>query len=490
VTELERLARGVVFGAAPEGPAESCAAFGGVVFFARDGESSEAIRVRTDAIRAAAGPSAPLCAIDQEGGRVARLTAGVAALPSMMALGATDDTQLAEQMGEQLAFDLRRAGCTLDLAPVLDLALDPRSTVIGTRALGDDPERTIPLARAFVTGLQRGGILACGKHFPGHGSTATDTHVSQATVDAGEATLRARDLLPFAQLIRVLPAIMSGHLLVPAFDAEHAAPRSYRIATSLLRDELGFEGALLTDALEMSAVEDPLETAIACLAAGTDGLVVGRDRTMAEPLVAAIVAAVEADRLDLARLRSAFGRIARLKARSAPPLALDEFPPHPGIGRRIARCAATLVRGIAHADPSSSIVVVFDSEYADGAEQIAYRHALSNEAPVLESVRLPLDPEPPFDALIERIAKHHRRPIVLMQRAHLFARQRDAIDRIVDAFPDAVVVSTREPFDIACVPRARHLLAVYGDDRAAIDGLADVLFGASAPRGSLPVRVA
>ncbi len=141
-------------------------------------------------------------AIDQEGGAVARLREGVEPMPSMMALGAAQDIELAERAGEQMAFDLRRAGCTLDFAPVLDLALDPCNAVIGTRSIGADPQQVVAIGEAFARGLQQGGILPCYKHFPGHGSTSVDSHEALPIVDADESTLRARDLVPFAAVAR------------------------------------------------------------------------------------------------------------------------------------------------------------------------------------------------------------------------------------------------------------------------------------------------
>ncbi len=131
-----------------------------------------------------------------------RLRDGVEPMPPMMALGAADDLELARRAGEQIAFDLRRAGCTMDFAPVLDLALDPRNTVIGTRSFGADPQQVAELGAAFGRGLRAGGILPCYKHFPGHGATAVDSHEALPAIEADEATLRARDLVPFAAVAR------------------------------------------------------------------------------------------------------------------------------------------------------------------------------------------------------------------------------------------------------------------------------------------------
>ena len=180
--------------------------------------------------------------MDQEGGRVARVREGVAQLPSAMALGATGDLGLTEELGALLGRDLARLGISLDFAPVADLALEPASTVIGTRAYGDDPERVAAFASAFARGLERGGVAAALKHFPGHGATATDSHLALPRVALPAAALRARDLVPFARAVaeRAASLVMTAHVVVEAFDRERPATLSPAVLTGLLREELGF----------------------------------------------------------------------------------------------------------------------------------------------------------------------------------------------------------------------------------------------------------
>ena len=208
--DLNALARGVVL-AGFEGETFDPALpqFGGYVLFARNASSLPQVRALTDALRSRAfdDGTVPLVAIDQEGGRVVRLRNGVEPMPSMMALGAAGDLELAGRAGEQVAFDLRRAGCTMNFAPVLDLALHAGNTVIGTRSLGSHPENVAALGAAFGAGLERGGIVPCYKHFPGHGATATDSHAELPRVTDDADTLRARDLVPFAAVAPTAPAM-------------------------------------------------------------------------------------------------------------------------------------------------------------------------------------------------------------------------------------------------------------------------------------------
>jgi beta-N-acetylhexosaminidase len=484
---LDALARGVIAAGFEDGEIERLPAFGGYVLFSRNGTSPSQVRTLTAHLRARSDPP-PVIAIDQEGGRVARLRDGVEPMPPMMALGAAADGDLAQRAGEQIGFDLRRAGCTMDFAPVLDLALKPRNTVIGTRSLGSDPAAVAALGRRFGRGLETAGILPCYKHFPGHGATSDDSHVELPSIDADAATLRARDLVPFAAVVPGAAACMSAHVIVRAFDAARPATLSAVVAQGLLRAELGFDGAYVTDALEMGAIADAAAGAVAALQAGADLLVVGRSSALACAAADSIVSAVESGALALERLEEAHERVRRLRLAGSAALPLDAFPPHPGVGREIARRAITLIRGMAHADPVTACAVSFEAAVASGAEELGASDRLTREAPALGQIVLALDPERDnVENALVQLAAMGRRPIVLARRAHVYAGQADAVARIVERFPDAVVVSMLEPYDLPLFGAARHLLAAYGDDAASIGGLADVLFGGSLPQGRLPV---
>ncbi len=454
--------------------------FGGFLLFADAQAPLRAVRALSDRLRARDADPPPVIAIDQEGGAVVRLRRDVEPMPSMMALGAADDVELAGRAGEQVAFDLRRAGCTLDFAPVLDLALDPQNVVIGTRSLGADPEHVAALGAAFADGMKRGGVLPCFKHFPGHGATADDSHESLPTIDVDEATLRARDLVPFAAVAPRAPAMMSAHVLVRAFDAQRPGTFSRRIACDLLRAELGFRGAFVTDCLEMQALAErgPMERAVEALAAGADVVLFSHDLDLAVGAAAALEEAVDQGRIPLERLEEAHARVMALRTAAASPLALDAFPPHPGVGREIGKRAITLLRGVPHADPVASIAISFGGSNA----------ALQREAPALEELLVSIEPAAAeIESILERLGERRRRPLLLTRRAHRYPAQALAIARVLDRYPDALVVSLLEPFDLPLFGNARHLLAAYGDDIASIGGLADTIFGGAMPTGSLPI---
>lgn len=476
---------------------------GGVVLFARNVTTPEATRALTAALRAALGGEAePSLCIDQEGGRVARIPSDTP-LPSMLALGATHDPALAERAGRALATTVRSVGANVDFAPVLDLALDARSTVVGTRSLGDDPERVAELGAALVRGLERGGVAGAPKHFPGHGATAADSHVFLPVVAADRTTLRRREFVPFARAFAAgAPAVMTAHVLVPALDDELPATLSAHILRGVLREELGFTGVCFTDCLEMDAVAARFGTAragVMALAAGADALVVSHALDRAERTRDAVVAAVAAGELPLGRLEEAAGRLAAFRrshaVRGASPAAGEEPDT---VAREIARRAIVLVRGtLALAAERPSTVVSFEGSAGDGiaqsqAERPSLNLALRRRRLRSELLRVPLRPDADMiEMLLDVIGGQvSREVVVLMRRAHLYTEQRAAIAALLEAVPDGIVVSMLEPFDVGCFPQARNVACCFGDEVSNIEALADALSGRTAVEGRLPVWLA
>jgi beta-N-acetylhexosaminidase len=483
VSEVAEKARGIILTGLTDMPtAREHVGFAGYVLFSRNGASVAELRFFADMLRAEYLDAPPIIAIDQEGGTVVRLHEGVELIPSMMALGAVGDLELAQRAGEQTAFDLRRAGCTLDFAPVLDLALDRGNTVIGTRSFGSDPQSVVAFGAAFAAGLASGGITPCYKHFPGHGATSVDSHQALPVLDAGETTLLARDLIPFAAVAPQASAFMSAHVLVPELDSQRPATLSRSIATDLLRAKLGFKGVLVTDCLEMDALAGygPVESAVEALIAGADLLLFSHHVELAIAAVAAIEKAIDDERVPLQRLEEAHRRVLHLRESASPALPLDAFAPHPNVGREIGRRAVTLLRGVPEADPLASVAISFGADTA----------SLQHEAPILAGLSAPADPTPAdIDRILTSLSQSGRRAIVLSRRAHLHPAQAQAIATILQLYPDAVVVSLAEPFDLPLFAAARHLLATYGDNGPSIAGLADVLFSSTMPTGHLPVSL-
>ena len=269
---------------------------------------------------AAVGRARPnaVVAMDEEGGDVSRLYAleGSPVLGAA-ALGAADDLALTRATGQAVGADLAAVGVTLDLAPVADLNTNPDNPVIGTRSFGADHERVAAHVAAWVEGLRGAGVGACAKHFPGHGDTAQDSHLDLPTVDTDLDTLLVRELAPFAAAVAAgTDAVMTSHLLVRALDPDTPATLSRRVL-GLLRDRLGFRGAVVSDALDMvgvSGTRTVAEAAVLALDAGADLLCLGaeKDVTLVRDVQAAVVAAVRSGVLAEERLRDAAARVDRL----------------------------------------------------------------------------------------------------------------------------------------------------------------------------------
>jgi beta-N-acetylhexosaminidase len=479
---------------------------GAVILFGRNAETAEDVRELVAALRATASPP-PLIAVDQEGGRVERLRHGVAALPSAMAVGAAGDAELAQRLGMLLGRDLSRCGISVDLAPVADLALQPRSRVIGTRAYGDDPDRVAAFAGAFARGLERSGIAAALKHFPGHGSTSEDSHVTTPRVTADAATLRARDLVPFARAIAAGAAsiVLTAHVVVEAFDAQRPATLSRAILTDLLRGELRFEGVVATDCLEMDAIAAGIGTvqgAVEALAAGADLLLISHHLDIARAAADAIVAAVGSGRIPLSRLQEAHARVHTLRERLAsnPPAAAEEIDERAPL--EAAQRAVTAITGDPCLRGGKAVTVIsFEGELWDNAATSG-KVASGDGAPSLsgalrrrgwksEVMRVPLDPaEDDVDLLLEHVPALGDREFVIVTRdAHLSPAQTQAVARILAQAPDALIVSARSPFDAQLWPAARRIICIYGDGGIAFEGCADVLAGRAPLRGTLPVHL-
>jgi beta-N-acetylhexosaminidase len=251
---------------------------GGVVLFGSNMPVPDRLSELTAELRALAGRDIVI-ATDEEGGDVTRLeTTTGSSSPGAAALGHLDDPTVTEEVYAATGARLASAGVTVDLAPCADVNSDPRNPVIGVRSFGADPQRAARHVAAAVRGLQRSGVAACIKHFPGHGATTADSHHAVPTITASRQELDSRELVPFrAGIAAGTRAVMTGHLVVPALD-QAIATVSSAITSSLLRDELRFGGVVVTDALEMRALTSQVtlaEGVVRALAAGADAIETG-----------------------------------------------------------------------------------------------------------------------------------------------------------------------------------------------------------------------
>jgi beta-N-acetylhexosaminidase len=295
------------------------AGLGGVCLFAQNISSPGQLQRLTEAI-VAANPYA-IIAIDEEGGDVTRLFAATGApFPGNAVLGRLDDLNTTRDTAAGIGWSLRAAGCTVNFAPCVDVNSRPDNPVIGVRSFSSDAERVTRHARAWVEGLQSTGVAATAKHFPGHGDTAQDSHVSLPVVNRSLDELHRRELLPFVAAIEAgCRLIMTSHILLPQVDPNHPATMSRIVLHDLLRGELGFSGVIASDALDMAGASGSLGlagAAVAALRAGCDLLCLGTENTDAQlaDIERAVGSAVADGTLGANRVREATSRVRGLAA--------------------------------------------------------------------------------------------------------------------------------------------------------------------------------
>ncbi|HLG16817.1 MAG TPA: beta-N-acetylhexosaminidase [Blastocatellia bacterium] len=317
---------------------------GGVLLSARNIESPHQVLELTTSIRAAVQVP-PLIAVDQEGGRVDRLREIYSAMPSADLVRASGDASMADRLGEITAEGLRMLGFNVNLAPVLDVAVDDSAeNGLKGRYFGDSAAQVVRLAGAYLEGLQRGGVVGAGKHFPGLGATLPDSHSDLPSVDLTRDQVLRHHVAPYTELFSKinarLNALLVAHAHYPAFDGPSPLPASLskNIVTGLLRDELGFKGLAITDDLEMGAITSARsvgDAAVMAIEAGLDMVMVTGTTESAVLAWQTMTTAAREGRILKTSISRAFDHIARVKAMLSPPHSATEL----GISRLRERIA-------------------------------------------------------------------------------------------------------------------------------------------------------
>ncbi|MGH9230775.1 MAG: glycoside hydrolase family 3 protein [Acidimicrobiales bacterium] len=430
-----------------------------------------------------------LVALDEEGGDVTRLeAAGGSSVPGNAALGVVDDLDLTRTMAAALGAALGAAGVDLDLAPCADANTDPANPVVGVRSFGADPELVARHTAAFVDGLQGAGVAACVKHFPGHGAVDVDSHLDLPTLTAPLELLRSRELVPFQAAIDAgSAAVMTGHLRVPALD-DQAATVSHRTLAGLLRGELGFAGAVVTDALDMAGIGGPAQipaNVVRAVAAGADLCCLGPDNTdeLVGACIRALVEGVASGALPEARLLDAGVRVAALRF-----LPRDRWPEQPiprqvsslgAIGAEAAR-RALRIDGELPAALSRAHVVELDRppNIAAGTVPWGLARALGTVDAATTAERLSESAD--GDAVARTLATASNRPLVIVVRD---PQRRPAgaalLHSLLAARPDAIVVDMGWP-GVERLPESAARITTFGASRAGGEAAAAILAGAGA----------
>jgi beta-N-acetylhexosaminidase len=293
---------------------------GGVVLFRPNVSDPAQVATLVRDLRAAAPTDLPLLvSVDQEGGLVQRVRAPATVWPAMFSVGTSGDPARTQAVGRALGAELAALGIGWNFAPVLDVHTNPANPVIGTRAFGVTPDVVTTHALAFWAGLRAAGLIGCGKHFPGHGDTRTDSHHDLPVVPHDLERLHRVELAPFKAAIAAgAEALMTAHVVYPALDPDRPATLSRRIATTLLRETLGFEGVLVSDDLGMKAVADRFsieDIATGAITAGVDHLIIREPETRQRAAFEAMLRAAESQADFRTRVEQSAARIAALKTR-------------------------------------------------------------------------------------------------------------------------------------------------------------------------------
>jgi beta-N-acetylhexosaminidase len=416
-------------------------------------------------------------AVDEEGGDVTRLEAGAgSSVPGNRALGEVNDPELTEAIAAGIGTKLRAAGVNLNFAPVADVLAGAGSPAIGVRSFGSDPALVAIHTAAYVRGLQSQRVMACAKHFPGHGSVTIDSHLEPGTLSEDGEELRAHALAPFRAAIEAgVKAIMTAHLRVRSY-GDLPATLNRGLITDLLRTEMGFQGAVVTDALEMGAISRTVgiaQGAVLAMAAGADliciaGEIAGPE--IVDELVSALVEAVEVGRIPIDRMEAAAARVQTLIDWTKEPVTA-ELPNRPNAGREAARGA---LRGSGNwRITGGPIVIELESAgmIAAGAVPWGVGAQLAVINPGTTVIRL--RSTAPVHPLLSEAAGHSL--IVACRDFHLHPWALGLTEELLTVRPDAMVLEMGIP---ALRPiGATNYLATYGASRVSAEAAIEILTG-------------
>jgi len=477
---------------------------GGVALFSRNVHSVRQVARFTRQLAALEPKVPPFIAVDQEGGIVVRLHTPVTVLPGNMTLGAAHDLALTRRAAADQARDLRLVGFNMNLAPVLDVNVNPDNPVIGVRSFGEDPHLVARQGAAYVRGLASQGIVAVAKHFPGHGDTSRDSHYDLPSVPYGMKRLMSVELVPFKAAIDAgLDVVMTAHIALPKVEGRPHVPAtvSHKVLTGILRDRLGFKGIILTDGLEMKGIVDAYgcgPAAVKAIQAGADMVLILWSPEKKEEVWRHLLAAVLDGRISMTRLDTSVRRILTVKMRRG---LFDHHPPpvaealhrigHGWRGRSIAQEIAdrglTLVRGAPGLTPldarSHPHIVVLS---ASRTFTYVFHHHFKG-ARVVQT--------PPIPSR-ERWARDTRRAVELGRHADV------VVVAVVNDYQaimakvlvkrletPVVVVSLGSPYFLRQFPHAAAYLCTYSYEVTAARAAANYLDGDGEAPGRLPVTL-
>ena len=487
---------------------------GGVVLFRHKNMGNLAeLRGLTHALQRAATESGQpplLIAADQEGGQLIAVDK-TTPFPGNMALGATGSERLARKVGRAIGKELSAVGINVDFAPVCDVNSNPLNPVIGTRSFGEEPKLVARMSAALIRGLQSSGVAATAKHFPGHGDTSSDSHRGAPIVRHDAKRIRSVELLPFRAAVNAgVRLVMTAHIVMPALNGgsnELPATLSWKMLRDLLRHKMRFDGVIVSDALDMHAMEQGsgyVAETIAAVAAGIDLLLFNHDLSRVESACSNLVQAGRRGLLSANDIHASARRIMSLKSwinrQSQEPIVVIGCKEHLQLAQKVARKSITLVRDTARllplrVGPDERIAVAIprpeDLTPADTSSYVkpVLADALRRYHPRVDEFSFGMSPAAEeIGALSEQLAKYD---VVILGTINAIAHpgQAELVKKLIRQGTRMITVALRMPYDLAVYPAASTYVCTYCILPPSMDALAEALFGRIAFTGSLPVTI-
>lgn len=475
---------------------------GNVIIFARNVQNAAQLRrlcsqIHTLILEETGYPA--FIIIDQEGGMVSRLPQDAVNVPGAMALAATADPENARRASQITIRQLRGLGPNFNMAPVLDVNNNPKNPVIGVRSFGDRPETVAAFGTAALQPYEDSGILCCGKHFPGHGDTAVDSHLGLPLVDKSLEELEAMELIPFRRAAQAgIPAMMISHVVFPQLERERIpCTMSREIITGLLKEKMGYQGLILTDCMEMLAIQDHYGTpegTVAAIKAGVDLAEISSTIGLEWAAAKAVNEAAEQGALDMEEIRESVEKILRYKKKILlePDAGLCNLESDRIAAQAMARQAITCCGGTAPiADGRTFFCGCADYRASGAANETGNAgtfvehmcHAFGAPGMVTSHT-----PEAAEIEQAAQLASQQDQIIFCTCNAHLFQGQLTLAKALAATGKPLTVVALRNPYDIPLLPDCQCKIAAYDYSAPSLTALEEVFRGGEMT-GTLPVTL-
>ncbi|MCL6570128.1 MAG: glycoside hydrolase family 3 protein [Bacillus sp. (in: Bacteria)] len=490
---------------------------GGVILFRENTVKADQTTKLVSAYQEAAEKYGLLISIDQEGGIVTRLQTGTS-FPGNMALGASRSEEVAEKVGKAIGEELSAQGINMNFGPVMDINLNPDNPVIGVRSFGEDPELVATMGKAYIRGLQGTGTASTAKHFPGHGDTATDSHLGLPEVPHDIDRLKKVELYPFQQAMDAgIDAVMTAHVTFPKIDdtkvisqkdgTEIALPAtlSYKVLTELMREDMGFKGVIVTDAMNMGAIVQhfgPVDAAIRSVKAGTDILLMP---VGIEAVAQGLYEEVNSGGIPIDRIEKSVERILTLKlSRGIVKAEVEE-----NLGEKVAN--AMNVVGSAEHKAVEKEVAAKSITLVKNSGVLPLKPAVEDNIAVVGGSNFYVD------SLYTEVKKHHENVTRINTSTKLTTAQLEQIkdakyiisgtytssvsgraptasqmlmtNQLIDTGKPVIAVGIRNPYDVMSYQTVDAYLAQYSFNSASFEATANTIFGENNPTAKLPVTI-